>query len=114
MGPGAIQRHGPQGDLRGWRSRKQVRLIATSCLEPGMTVAQDLHSGFHHELPLVRAGVRIEEQHKLALARAGVYAVYVDDELGEGIEVTPVLTQETRALAMSALVRTFAETAVHP
>ena len=78
-----------------------------------MTVAQDVHSGFHHELPLVRAGVRIEEEHKLALARAGVYAVYVDDELGEGIEVTPVLTQETRALAMSALVRTFAETAEH-
>jgi HD-GYP domain-containing protein (c-di-GMP phosphodiesterase class II) len=78
-----------------------------------MTVAQDVHSGFHHELPLVRAGVRIEEQHKLALERAAVYAVYVDDELGEGIEVAPVLSPETRALAMSALIRTFAETAAH-
>ena len=78
-----------------------------------MTLAQDVHSGFHHELPLVRAGVRIEEQHKLALARAGVYAVYVDDELGDGIEVRRALSPETRTVAMSALVRTFAETAAH-
>jgi HD-GYP domain-containing protein (c-di-GMP phosphodiesterase class II) len=78
-----------------------------------MTLAQDVHSGFHHELPLIRAGVRIEEHHKLALARAGIYAVYIDDELSEGIEVNRVLSEETRALAMSALVRTFAETAAH-
>src|SRR5262249_31028809 len=87
-----------------------MRLVATSKIEPGTALARDVHSGFHHELPLVRAGVVLEEQHRLSLARAGIDAVYVEDEFGDGIEVEPLLSDETRAMAMSSLVRTFAET----
>src|SRR4051812_50105387 len=72
-----------------------------------MTVARDVHSGFHNQLPLVRTGLRLEEQHTVALRRAGVHAIYVEDEHSDGIDVVPALSEETRALAMSALVRTF-------
>jgi HD-GYP domain-containing protein (c-di-GMP phosphodiesterase class II) len=87
-----------------------LRLIATTSIEPGMTVARDVHAGFHNQLPLVRSGLRLEEQHRVALRRAGVHAIYVEDEHSDGIDVVPALSEETRALAMSALVRTFAET----
>jgi HD-GYP domain-containing protein (c-di-GMP phosphodiesterase class II) len=54
--------------------------------------------------------VILEEHHRVSLTRAGIDAVYVDDEFGEGIQVEPLLSSETRAVAMSSLVRTFAET----
>lgn len=86
-----------------------MRLIATSQIEPGMTVARDVHAGFHHQLALVRRGLRLEAQHRVALRRAGVNALYVEDEHSDGIDIVPALSEETRARAMSALVRTFTE-----
>ena len=44
-----------------------------------------------------------------ALARAGVHAVYVDDALGEGIEVSPALSEETRRQAARTLRSAFAQ-----
>jgi HD-GYP domain-containing protein (c-di-GMP phosphodiesterase class II) len=74
-----------------------------------MVLAREVHSGVHHQLPLIHAGVRLEDHHRVSLMTAGINAVYVEDELGKDIEVTPALTPQTRALAMGALVRTFAE-----
>lgn len=75
-----------------------------------MLLARDVPSGFHQVVPLVRRGVRLEAHHKNALTREGVTAVYVDDELSEGIEVGQLLSDETRTVVMGGLVRTFAET----
>jgi HD-GYP domain-containing protein (c-di-GMP phosphodiesterase class II) len=86
-----------------------MRLTATSSIEPGMVLATDVLTGLHQELPLVRAGVMLDGHHRDALLGAGIYAVYVEDELGAGIEVTPALSERTRGIAMKAVVRTFAE-----
>jgi HD-GYP domain-containing protein (c-di-GMP phosphodiesterase class II) len=82
-----------------------MRLIATRRLEDGMAVGRDVMTGRHGSVPLLRRGMRIDQRYVAALSRAGIHAIYVEDKLGEGIEVTPVLTEATRADATRRLER---------
>jgi HD-GYP domain-containing protein (c-di-GMP phosphodiesterase class II) len=82
-----------------------MRLLATRRLEPGMIVGRDVMTGRHGAVPLLRRGMRVDERYVSALERAGIHAIYVEDRLGEGIEVTPILTEATRAEATRRLER---------
>ena len=73
----------------------------------GEKLGKDVSSGRADGMPLLRAGTILTPRFKGALVRAGVHAVYIDDELSRGIEPTPVLSDETRFAATAAVSRAF-------
>src|SRR4051812_43329886 len=73
----------------------------------GAKLGKDVASGRADGMPLLRAGTALTPRYKHALLKAGVHAVYVDDELTRGIDPTPVLTEATRAAATAAVSRAF-------
>ena len=58
-------------------------------------------------LPLLQPGAVITRPVRAGLERAGVFAVYVDDTLSEGITPAEPISGETRDHAMRALEETF-------
>ena len=72
-----------------------------------MVLAQDIVTDLHAPFPLVREGVVLDFEYRDALLRAGIHAVYVNDELSEGIKVSRVLSEQTRAAATQALTVAF-------
>ncbi len=83
-----------------------MRLAATR-RAVGARLARDVGSARPGALPLLRAGATLTEAYCEALLQAGIRAVYIDDELSQGIEVTPALSESTRAAAETALERAF-------
>lgn len=81
-----------------------MRLIATRRLEIGMVVGRDVMAG-NAMVPLLRQGARIDGQYVDALERSGINAIYVEDALGEGIQVRPALSEAARAHATRRLER---------
>jgi HD-GYP domain-containing protein (c-di-GMP phosphodiesterase class II) len=81
-----------------------MRLLATRRLEVGMVVGRDVAAG-HGAVPLLRKGTRVDAQYVDALERAGINAIYIDDEVSEGIEVRPALSEAKRAEATRRLER---------
>ena len=84
-----------------------MRLLPLNRVPDGAELGRDVGSGRADGMPLLREGTNLTSRYKQALARAGVHAVYVRDELTEGIEPEQVLSAETRAAAASAVARTF-------
>ncbi len=72
-----------------------------------MVLAADIVTDLHAPFPLVREGVVLDFEYREALLRAGIHAVYVRDELSEGIKVSRVLSEETRQAATRALAAAF-------
>ena len=83
-----------------------MRLVMTRRLDSGSVLATDVLTG-RHGTPLLRKGTRMSESYRDALIRAGVNAVYVDDALGQGIDVPQILSERTRQEATSALAQAF-------
>ncbi len=54
-------------------------------------------------VPLLRAGVRITPRYRELLVKAGISAIYVEDEVSAGIIVEPVVDDHTRAIATRAV-----------
>jgi HD-GYP domain-containing protein (c-di-GMP phosphodiesterase class II) len=77
-------------------------------VDDGAKLGKDVASGRADGMPLLRAGTHLTPKFKQALVRAGIHAVYVDDEESRGIEPTPVLSDETRSAATAAVGRAFA------
>src|SRR3954451_2283181 len=73
-----------------------MRLVATRRLDIGTRIGRDVLTGRADGTPLLRAGVQVTPRYKEALLAAGINGVYVDDELGEGIDVQPVVREKTR------------------
>jgi len=84
-----------------------VRLVATNRIEEGAELGRDVLTGRSDGIPLLRAGSRISGRYRDALQRAGINAVYVKDDLSEGIEPKPAISDETRAVATRAVAATF-------
>ena len=84
-----------------------MRLVATRRLEDGAVLARDVLIGSARDRALLREGVRISARYKQALLDAGFNAVYVKDALSADIEVTPALSEQTRAQATQALSQAF-------
>jgi HD-GYP domain-containing protein (c-di-GMP phosphodiesterase class II) len=84
-----------------------MRLMATRRVEDGVQLARDVMDGRPTAIPLLRAGVNITERHRRALIAAGIHAVYVEDELSEGIQVRQAVSEEARREATQAVGRAF-------
>jgi HD-GYP domain-containing protein (c-di-GMP phosphodiesterase class II) len=54
-------------------------------------------------IPLLRAGVELGSRYRDGLARAGIHAVYIEDNLSEGIDVETLVSDETRSVATRAV-----------
>ena len=68
-------------------------------------LGRDVFDGRSSAIPLLRAGVKLTERHRRALISAGVNAVYVQDDLSEGIDVRQVVDPGTRRRATVAVSR---------
>jgi HD-GYP domain-containing protein (c-di-GMP phosphodiesterase class II) len=73
----------------------------------GAKLGKDVASGRADGMPLLRAGTALTPRFKNALVRAGVHAVYIDDEQSRGIDPQPALSDETRSAAKAAVARAF-------
>jgi HD-GYP domain-containing protein (c-di-GMP phosphodiesterase class II) len=74
-----------------------VRLIPSRKIRDGFELARDVVAGPPGTAPLLRAGVRLSARYAELLPRSGVGSVWIEDELGESIEIAEPLTPETRA-----------------
>jgi len=86
-----------------------MRIAAVSRVPGGARLARAVRSSRRGVCyPLVQEGVVIDDRIRAALLRAGVFSIYVEDEVSEGITPPPpVLTEEVRAEAMLELHKTF-------
>lgn len=79
-----------------------MRLVTLSNLQEDARLARDIVSG-RDGAPLLRAGVALSARFIEHLGKAGIQAVWVDDELGRGIDPVPAISPQTRGLATRAL-----------
>jgi HD-GYP domain-containing protein (c-di-GMP phosphodiesterase class II) len=79
-----------------------MRLVSLSNLQEDARLARDIVSG-RDGGPLLRAGVSLSARFIEHLHKAGIQAVWIDDELGRGIDPVPVISPQTRGLATRAL-----------
>src|SRR5579871_3202168 len=86
-----------------------MRLVQLHDLPEQHRLARDIFSG-RDAAPLLRAGVTLSERFVDHLQRAGVQAVWIEDEHGHGIDPVPVISGQTRALATRVLAALHAET----
>src|SRR5947209_19061266 len=86
-----------------------MRLVPTSRVQDGTLLARDVLVGRSDGIPLLRAGVRLNGSYRQGLERAGIYAVYIEDALSEGINVEPLLNDQTRSLATRAVADAYAD-----
>src|SRR3954454_5252178 len=84
-----------------------MRSMATRRLEEGAVLGRDVFDGRSAAIPLLRKGVKLTARHREALLGVGVHAVYVDDALGEGIDVKQAVDPTTRRRATVAVSRAF-------
>jgi HD-GYP domain-containing protein (c-di-GMP phosphodiesterase class II) len=74
-----------------------VRLIPSRKIRDGVELARDVVAGPPGTAPLLRRGAKLSERYATLLPKAGVGSVWIEDELGEAIDVAEPLTPETRA-----------------
>ena len=79
-----------------------MRLVSLSNLQEDARLARDIVSG-RDGGPLLRAGVSLSARFIEHLHKAGIQAVWIDDELGRGIDPVPVISSQTRGVATRAL-----------
>src|SRR4051812_12592163 len=84
-----------------------MRLMATRRLEEGAVLGRDVFDGRSTAIPLLRRGVKLTARHRDALLGVGVHAVYIQDAIGEGIDVTQAVDPDTRRRATVAVSRAF-------
>src|SRR5579863_3497706 len=80
-----------------------MRLISLTRAEDGAELGRDVLIGRPDGVPLLRAGVKLTPRYRELLSRAGISAVYVEDELSDGIIVDPIIDDQTRAVATRAV-----------
>lgn len=74
-----------------------MRLIASRQIRDGAELARDIVAGGPGTAPLLRAGVRLSARYATLLPKSGIGSVWIEDELGEAIEIAEPLTPATRA-----------------
>src|SRR6185437_3666685 len=86
-----------------------MRLVQLANLQEDARLARDIVSG-RDGAPLLRAGVALSARFIEHLGKAGIQAVWVDDELGRGIDPVPVISPQTRGQVTRALAGLHEET----
>ena len=84
-----------------------MRIVPLKQASAGAVLGREVRAGRRDGAPLLRAGAELTPRVREVLARMGVHAVYIDDELSRGIEPEPVLPDYTRALALEAVSLAF-------
>jgi HD-GYP domain-containing protein (c-di-GMP phosphodiesterase class II) len=85
-----------------------VRIVAVSRLRAGMRLGRPVYScAGGTRLPLLQPDALITEHVRRGLERAGVFAVYVEDGLSEGIAPAEAIPAELRDRAVRELGSTF-------
>jgi HD-GYP domain-containing protein (c-di-GMP phosphodiesterase class II) len=84
-----------------------MRLISLARAEDGTALGRDVLIGRPDGVPLLRAGVQLTPRYRELLAKAGISAIYVEDELSNGIEVDPIIDDRTRAIATRAVASAY-------
>ncbi len=84
-----------------------MRLVPLKQASAGAVLGREVQGGRRDGAPLLRAGAALTPRVREVLARMGVHAVYIDDELSRGIEPVPVLPDDTRLLALEAVKDAF-------
>ncbi len=79
-----------------------MRLIPSRKIRDGVELARDVVNGPPGTAPLLRAGVRLSGRYAALLPKAGVASVWIEDDLGESIDVVEPLRPETRAKVHAA------------
>jgi HD-GYP domain-containing protein (c-di-GMP phosphodiesterase class II) len=79
-----------------------MRLVQMQYLPAEARLAHDIFSG-RDGTPLLRAGVTLSDRFVDHLGRAGISAVWIEDQLGEGIAPVSVISGHTRGKATRAL-----------
>src|SRR5689334_11101046 len=67
-----------------------------------MVIDRDVVTGQVGTVPLLRAGTPVAPSYAAHLQRAGIHAVWVSDDLGEGIAPVEALSPHTRRAAQAA------------
>jgi HD-GYP domain-containing protein (c-di-GMP phosphodiesterase class II) len=80
-----------------------MRLIATARAQDGTELGRDVMVGRPDGVPLLRSGVRLTARYRELLLKAGISAIYVEDDEGAGIVVEPIVDDATRAIATRAV-----------
>ncbi len=80
-----------------------MRLISLARAEDGAELGRDVLIGRPDGVPLLRAGVTITPRYRELLARAGISAIYVEDDVSAGIAVDPIIDDQTREVATRAV-----------
>jgi HD-GYP domain-containing protein (c-di-GMP phosphodiesterase class II) len=78
-------------------------LISLARADDGAELGRDVLIGRPDGVPLLRAGVRLTPRYRELLGRAGISAIYVEDEVSDGIAVEPIIDDQTRAVATRAV-----------
>src|ERR1700679_2943301 len=84
-----------------------MRLISLARADNGSELGRDVLIGRPDGVPLLRAGVTLTPRYRELLLRAGISAIYVEDELSNGIAVDPIIDDQTRAVATRAVSGAF-------
>jgi HD-GYP domain-containing protein (c-di-GMP phosphodiesterase class II) len=80
-----------------------MRLVSLDRLAPGAMLGADVHEAGSDGPPLLRRGVAITPRYVTALAQKGVCAVWVDDDLSEGMLPSRLLSDDTERAAVGAV-----------
>jgi HD-GYP domain-containing protein (c-di-GMP phosphodiesterase class II) len=75
----------------------------------GLTLARDLPATGAARLPLLRAGTKLTERFAHALVQQGIHAVWVHDDLSDGIEPVELVPEPVRQQAASRVASALAE-----
>ncbi len=84
-----------------------MRLVPISTVPDGAQLGRDIQTGRPDGIPLLRAGVRLTPRYRDALKRAGINALYIEDDLSAGIRPTPAVSDETRSVATRAVATAY-------
>ncbi|HUA47904.1 MAG TPA: HD-GYP domain-containing protein [Solirubrobacteraceae bacterium] len=80
-----------------------MRLVPITDLPQDARLARDILTG-KDAAPLLRAGVTLNDRFIDHLTRAGIRAVWIEDQYSHGIDPVPAITEHTRAIATRVLV----------
>jgi HD-GYP domain-containing protein (c-di-GMP phosphodiesterase class II) len=83
-----------------------MRLIRTDSVPDGATLGRDIITG-RDAVPLLRAGVTIDQRYRDALNKAGIYAIYIADDSSAGIAPEPAISDEARLLTTRTVLTAF-------
>ena len=80
-----------------------MRLVNLDALLPGTRLGQDVHVLGSDGPPLLRRGVELNERFVSALKNKGIFSVWVEDALSEGVAPVRALSAETERKTVAAI-----------